>query len=74
MTGCWAKLPPLAAGAVTLVDTVMLAVLPVAGVMESEPVAGFATPAMLKPMVWAAALFKERFGVATPLAKSTLII
>ena len=44
------------------------------GVMTTVFVAGVLTPAMLKPMVWAEALFKARIGEATPLVKVTLIV
>ncbi|MOA31167.1 hypothetical protein D3C78_1523100 [compost metagenome] len=52
----------------------IVAVLPATGVMLSVFAAGVATPATLKPMVCAAALFSFRFAVATPFVNVTLIV
>ncbi|MDG0813844.1 hypothetical protein [Cohnella rhizosphaerae] len=50
------------------------AALPASGAMLTGFAAGVATPATLKPIVCAAALFNLRFAVAMPFANVTPIV
>ena len=54
--------------------TAMEAAVPWVGVMVKSFVAGVATEAMLKPMVWASALLSFRLAVATPFVKVTEMV